>query len=187
MKYNEYGRSMVEMLGVLAIIGIISVGGLNILTQSFNRQKINQLLIDISNSARATKGISCQWDKGYQGKFTQFVYNNKSYPDDWTYDKTQKEFTGPLNVKISYKSAETEDSGYVSLENFTIILKNYPEEACMEIATTNWGTTGNSGFIGMTLGGTVYADKDDVGLDALASACESNALGSIELTYKACN
>ena len=28
MKINESGRSMIEMLGVLAIIGVLSVGGI---------------------------------------------------------------------------------------------------------------------------------------------------------------
>ena len=28
MKNNQFGRSMIEMLGVLAIIGVLSVGGI---------------------------------------------------------------------------------------------------------------------------------------------------------------
>lgn len=40
----ESGRSMVEMLGVLAIIGVLSVGGIAGYTMAMNRYKANQIL-----------------------------------------------------------------------------------------------------------------------------------------------
>lgn len=44
MKANEQGPSMVEMLGVLAIIGVLSIGGIAGYTMAMNRYKANQLL-----------------------------------------------------------------------------------------------------------------------------------------------
>ena len=44
MKANEQGRSMVEMLGVLAIIGVLSIGGIAGYTMAMNRYKANQIL-----------------------------------------------------------------------------------------------------------------------------------------------
>ena len=41
---NEYGRSMIEMLGVLAIIGVLSIGGLAGYTMAMNRHKANNIL-----------------------------------------------------------------------------------------------------------------------------------------------
>ena len=41
---NEYGRSMIEMLGVLAIIGVLSIGGLAGYTMAMNRHRANQIL-----------------------------------------------------------------------------------------------------------------------------------------------
>ena len=43
-KHKEQGRSMVEMLGVLAIIGVLSIGGIAGYTMAMNRYKANQLL-----------------------------------------------------------------------------------------------------------------------------------------------
>ena len=40
----ESGRSMVEMLGVLAIIGVLSIGGIAGYTMAMNRYKANELL-----------------------------------------------------------------------------------------------------------------------------------------------
>ena len=47
MKKNETGRSMVEMLGVLAIIGVLSVGGITGYRTAMDRYKANKLINDI--------------------------------------------------------------------------------------------------------------------------------------------
>ena len=39
---NESGRSMVEMLGVLAIIGVLSIGGIAGYTMAMNRYRANE-------------------------------------------------------------------------------------------------------------------------------------------------
>ena len=44
MMKNESGRSMVEMLGVLAIIGVLSVGGIAGYTMAMNKYKANEIL-----------------------------------------------------------------------------------------------------------------------------------------------
>ena len=44
MKQREQGRSMVEMLGVLAIIGVLSIGSIAGYTMAMNRYKANEIL-----------------------------------------------------------------------------------------------------------------------------------------------
>ena len=41
---NETGRSMVEMLGVLAIVGVISIGGIAGYSYGMNRHRMNEVL-----------------------------------------------------------------------------------------------------------------------------------------------
>ncbi|MBR4927737.1 MAG: type II secretion system protein, partial [Alphaproteobacteria bacterium] len=41
---QESGRSMVEMLGVLAIIGVLSIGGIAGYTMAMNRYRANEVL-----------------------------------------------------------------------------------------------------------------------------------------------
>ena len=43
MRRSEKGRSMVEMLGVLAIIGVLSVGGIYGYTTAMNKYKANEV------------------------------------------------------------------------------------------------------------------------------------------------
>ena len=44
MKKVQQGRSMIEMLGVLAIIGVLSIGGLAGYTMAMNRHRANTVL-----------------------------------------------------------------------------------------------------------------------------------------------
>jgi len=43
MKSEEFGRSMIEMLGVLAIVGILSVGGIAGFSKAMMKYKLNKL------------------------------------------------------------------------------------------------------------------------------------------------
>ena len=51
MKKIESGRSMIEMLGVLAIIGVLSIGGLAGYTMAMNRYRANNILDYVSRCA----------------------------------------------------------------------------------------------------------------------------------------
>lgn len=60
--YTQSGRSMIEMLGVLAIIGVLSIGGLAGYTMAMNRHRANQVLDYVSRAAviALTKGDGSQ-------------------------------------------------------------------------------------------------------------------------------
>lgn len=49
IKLNNAGRSMIEMLGVLAIIGVLSVGGIAGYSKAMTKFKINKMIEDYSN------------------------------------------------------------------------------------------------------------------------------------------
>ena len=51
MTNNESGRSMVEMLGVLAIIGVLSIGGIAGYTQAMKKYKTNEAVNTIAMAA----------------------------------------------------------------------------------------------------------------------------------------
>ncbi|MBQ3695409.1 MAG: hypothetical protein II938_00335 [Alphaproteobacteria bacterium] len=55
MMKNESGRSMVEMLGVLAIIGVLSVGGIAGYTMAMRKYKANEIM-----NAASMMAIYCQ-------------------------------------------------------------------------------------------------------------------------------
>ena len=79
---NEYGRSMIEMLGVLAIIGVLSIGGLAGYTMAMNRHRANQILDYVSRCAVAAQTFGDGYYIGHvtksfdgQGNVTYTVTN----------------------------------------------------------------------------------------------------------------
>ncbi|MBR6663999.1 MAG: hypothetical protein IKL33_04145, partial [Alphaproteobacteria bacterium] len=47
-KNEQSGRSMVEMLGVLAIIGVLSIGGISGYSRAMSKYRVNKTLDQIS-------------------------------------------------------------------------------------------------------------------------------------------
>ena len=73
MMKNETGRSMVEMLGVLAIIGVLSVGGIAGYTMAMRKYKANEILNTASMLAVLAK--SSNGGAGLDGTNTLDVAN----------------------------------------------------------------------------------------------------------------
>ena len=55
-KNFESGRSMVEMLGVLAVMGVLSVGGVAMYTSAMNKYRANEILNEASKRAVMVAG-----------------------------------------------------------------------------------------------------------------------------------
>lgn len=62
---QESGRSMVEMLGVLAIIGVLSIGGIAGYTMAMNRYRANEII-----DAASKLSVVVQTAKGGAGDAT---------------------------------------------------------------------------------------------------------------------
>ena len=66
---NESGRSMVEMLGVLAIIGVLSIGGIAGYTMAMNKLRTNDIVNAVVQAAVEcrTRGTFSETEIGAQG------------------------------------------------------------------------------------------------------------------------
>ena len=92
---TESGRSMVEMLGVLAIIGVLSIGGIAGYTYAMNKSKANDILDGVSRRALV---VSQQMILGNTASLVE--YNNKKIGDyAVTLDTTQGD--GFFGIQVS--------------------------------------------------------------------------------------
>ena len=55
---NESGRSMIEMLGVLSIIGILTVGGYGLVSKMQRNQRMNEVADNLVTLARKARQVS---------------------------------------------------------------------------------------------------------------------------------
>ena len=130
----QCGRSMIEMLGVLAIIGVLSVGGIAGYSKAMMKFKINKTMQHITEIAANVQTLYMQ-QKDFSGlsSIRQMVI-----PDDL--DK------GVSNQGISiYEQWNNE-------KFFSIRYFGLSKEACFALATADWGSVSSSGVYAIVVG-----------------------------------
>ena len=104
-KSCEFGRSMIEMLGVLAIIGVLSVGGIAGYSKAMMKYKINKMTEEYTMLMTGLMEYQESLFKTYTGDLenrllSQFVIDAKLVPETWKF--VNKQFiTDSLGNKIT--------------------------------------------------------------------------------------
>ena len=153
---NETGRSMVEMLGVLAVMGVLSVSGVAMYTIAMNKHRANELLNAVSVRATA---LASQRMTGKALSLAGFTDNTQgtSVIDVNSANADAIEIT-ITNVPLSVckNMYNTRGANVIEMKSGTTVLNN--ASACVEGATvsikfnndlsksgSSSGTGGNSG------------------------------------------
>ena len=189
---DQKGRSMVEMLGVLAIIGVLSVGGISGYSKAMAKFKltkaqdqITMLLMNI-RTAFAT-------NPSYDGLTTANSRTFNIAPSDMF-----STVTGALNnafggrayvfncgITEGDNACTTVDNTTGTVQYFGITLDHLGREACVSLASADWGTDGLMGIY--VTGGTAKAfPTKDIPLSfaEAGTACPgSGGYGSITWVY----
>ena len=155
-KKLESGRSMIEMLGVLAIIGVLSVGGIAGYSKAMNKFKTNKVADNLAMIVTNIRTLYAQ-QNNYDGLTTATAINMGVVPDELiNSDKTtlKNAFLGP--VSISSATVKGLDNGTDSGANrgFVVAMGGLTREACVTLATNDWGSGYSSGFVGIKAAGT---------------------------------
>ncbi|MBR2299497.1 MAG: type II secretion system protein [Alphaproteobacteria bacterium] len=116
MKFKENGRSMVEMLGVLAIIGVLSVGALSGYNNAMKKHKFNQLVTNWEQFIANIKYYEDFLIQESQGKSTYFpiisyLQSLHIVPDTWNVQETTlfDNFQNASTIHISFNTRITID------------------------------------------------------------------------------
>ena len=179
MKDLQTGRSMLEMLGVLAIVGVLTVGGFSLVSKVNNSNQTNNVIDEISSLAAKVRVVARDYSSS-DGSFMKYVCKGKAYPDVLECDVDSSSgdtdacncsaFIG--NADVAYTVAT---ASYPAL--FTLTASDLNEEMCMTLLTTNWGSEASTGFMGF-VGGTSSSG------DSIANAAKSCDGDDNSLTLK---
>ena len=142
MNSSEKGRSMIEMLGVLAIIGVLSVGGIAGYSKAMMKYRTNKTIEQISlisGNIRSFFGPQKSYidlDYHYSSSRDVLIKKAKLVPDEMITeivgsDSSRLEIVSAFGGGLSISS---DSSG----KAFNIIMSSIPQEACIEIATQTW-------------------------------------------------
>ncbi len=139
----QQGRSMIEMLGVLAIIGVLSVGGIAGYSKAMERYRVNETINQISYIVQNTRNLFRTQPNLYGGLSsdgTQFpksanraiVEKAKIFPASLVKNDYKNLFGG----NIAYRKGGR--YSYYDGKAFVLVFYQIPQEACIELATRDW-------------------------------------------------
>ena len=147
IKSNQNGRSMIEMLGVLAIIGVLSVGGIVGYSKAMDKYKTNQVLNGVTHTINNIKTLFMA-QNNVKGLNTKEAYDAGVIPDEFKPDNAN--LAALSSVVHSYGGtvkvvATTVDGDETSDETtyYAIKIEGLPRNVAMEIATQYWGDSGD--------------------------------------------
>ena len=171
-KYKEQsGRSMIEMLGVLAIIGVLSVGGIAGYSKAMNKFKTNKVADNVSMIVTNIRTLYAQ-QKTYTGLDTESAISMGVVPDELV-NSDKKTLTNAFNKSVYIKVATATglDATTGTDKAFYVIFNGLSKEACVSLATNDWGSGYSSGLLGIKVSGSELSDADEANI---ASPCTTS-------------
>jgi type II secretory pathway pseudopilin PulG len=196
-KNDQRGRSMVEMLGVLAIIGVLSVGGISGYSKAMAKFKltkaqdqISMLLMNIRTAFATSPSYEDLSNKTavefaiapgdmFSGKIsavTDTALNNAFGGGAYVFSCEHTAYTD-ANGTVQCGGI-TASSDATKSQFFAIAMTNLGREACVSLLSSDWGTDGlvHVEVIGsdQTNNGNKYpSDKLPIGMIDAGKSCPS--------------
>ena len=100
---NQYGRSMIEMLGVLSVIGILTTGGFNLVMKSRMHQAVNETVDNMTALAQKTRHIIRDYQLDIEAGATSddlnvYVNSANAVPEGLEWDDSSSKWTDRNDV-----------------------------------------------------------------------------------------
>ena len=179
---HEAGRSMIEMLGVLAIIGVLSVGGIAGYSQAMSKYKVTKTTDQIQTMVTNIRTLFAG-QRTYKGLEKPSTAYTMGIFTDETYDSTKSLGSNAYGGAITLTTAD-------SAHQFVITYENIPNDACVRMIMSDWGDS-SSGFVGLSVGSgekaasfTTAAGTFPIDLGAAVGACANADMNKITWTYR---
>ena len=179
---HESGRSMIEMLGVLAIIGVLSVGGIAGYSQAMSKYKVTKTTDQIQTMVTNIRTLFAG-QRTYSGLEKPTTAYTMGIFTDETYDSTNSVGSNAYGGAITLTTAD-------SAHQFIITYENIPNDACVRMIMSDWGDS-SSGFVGLSVGSgkkaasfTTAGGTFPIDLGAAVGACTNADMNTIAWTYR---
>ena len=200
-KNDQKGRSMVEMLGVLAIIGVLSVGGISGYSKAMAKFKltkaqdqISMLLMNI-RTAFATSPSYAGLNNGTAVSFAiapgdMYGGSTDSISNSMSVSHLNNAFGGHAHVfscgetgtSFECSGGENSSDKIDTDQFFAIVMTGLGREACVSLASSDWGT---DGLVSVKINEVVYgSDSLPIGMIDAGNSCGGyGSKASITWTY----
>ncbi len=142
----QFGRSMIEMLGVLAIVGVLSIGGIAGYVKASHQLRTNKLKDDISHLVANIRTVF----------YTQNSYDALSVASAINSGVVPEYMIAEDGISMVNRKKGSIDIGPAATnlnENgaFILIFNGLDALTCRSLTSENWGSDIQTGFLGMTI------------------------------------
>ena len=173
---EQNGRSMVEMLGVLAIIGVLSIGGIAGYSKAMTKFKISKSMDQVSTIVANVRTMY-SGQRNYSGLTAKQAISFGFIPSEMK--ASDSDMTNSFSGTVLINEAKYNNSDGAA---FTLVYNGLGQEACISMATSDWGTGSSSGLLGMKvdnkaqviseMGNAAYTGTDlPIGIVEAAGKC----------------
>ena len=143
-KNEQSGRSMVEMLGVLAIIGVLSVGGIAGYSKAMAKYKLSKAMDQVSMTVANIRTLY-SGQPSYSGLDTKIAIQMGAIGT---------EMLNGVQASVASKAYNSFNGGaFVNASkdgrSFFVTFTGLGKEACVALSTADWGSGSGSGLIGI--------------------------------------
>ena len=173
-KSEQSGRSMVEMLGVLAIIGVLSVGGIAGYSKAMAKFKTSKALDQVSTTVANIRTLY-SGQPNYEGLDTAIAIKMGAIGAEMLSGQSATSATAAYNAfNGTVTISATTVSGRANA-GFELIFSGLSKEACVQMASSDWGSGSGSGLVSVQAGkataGTTASGTLPLNLATAASGC----------------
>ena len=176
---TEVGRSMVEMLGVLAVVGVISAGGLYGFNVAMKRHQANELMnealkraVMVASQIALGREPSDEANKSLIGEFTD--------PTDHEF-KVKKANDKQFNMEISGVSEEVCEQMKNMAGN---VIKDFEPETCSDDVTVKLTFNNDMGTTDSTGANSPTRDNSGATEDEAGAVCSGTRPGACSVCLK---
>lgn len=175
-KSEQSGRSMVEMLGVLAIIGVLSVGGIAGYSKAMAKFKTSKALDQVSTTVANVRTLY-SGQPNYSGLTTAIAIQMGAIGAEMLSGQSPTSASTAYNAfNGSVTISATTVSGHKNA-GFELVFSGLSKEACVQMASSDWGSGSGSGLVSVQAGaataGTTAAGTLPLNMATAASGCNS--------------
>ncbi len=184
---TQSGRSMIEMLGVLAIIGVLSVGGIAGYSKAMMKYRINKTIEQITLIAGNVRTFFAS-QGNYSGVINTDVIKKAKLVPDEMWDGG----SDPVNAfggRFAFSAENLTSASNIS-GSFVIMINSIPQEACIEIATMDWRADSGNSVVNISVNGTMNETLEqctDNCTDSAHNVCAKNMPMDIATASNACS
>lgn len=156
MKNDESGRSLMEMIGVIALIMVLTIAGFMGYQKAMNRLKIKKTTDQISTIVTSIRTFYLQQET-YGGLNNESAVNMTIIPIEMGSDEN---LVNPFMGGVKIGSARLYESDTVENgKSFFIIYDGLNRQACVDLASADWSGKGVN-LVGIGIFGKNHSFSD---------------------------